>query len=97
MEKIKVISVKPLEKYKIFVVFNDRTEGIYDLGDAAGKGVFKIWDEDDIFFKVFISEKSGAITWPGEIDIDTLNAYFSVNQISPEEYFQSQKKYAEHL
>ena len=93
--KIKATSVKALEKYKIFVSFNDGTEGVYDLQNAAGKGVFKSWDENDTFNKVFINEENGAISWPGEIDIDTLNIYFVINNISPDEYFQSQK-YAEH-
>ena len=60
---IKATSVKALEKYKIFVSFNDGNEGIYDLQDAAGKGVFKSWDEDDNFNKVFINKENGAITW----------------------------------
>jgi len=94
--KIKVTSTKALEKYKIFIEFNDGTEGLYDLSDVAGKGVFKIWDEDENFGKVFINKENGAISWPSEVDIDTLNAYFIINNISPEEYFQSQKKYAEH-
>ena len=93
--RIQVTSVKPLGKYKIHVAFNDGTQGIYDLSDCAGKGVFKTWDEDDNFSKVFINKENGAITWPGEIDIDTLNAYFIINNISPEEYFHSQKKYAQ--
>jgi len=94
--RIKITSVNAIEKYKLFVSFNDGTEGIYDLQEVAGKGVFKSWDENDNFSKVFINKENGAISWPGELDIDTLNAYFVINNISPEEYFQSQKKYAEH-
>jgi hypothetical protein len=37
----KVISVIALEKYKIRIKFNDDTEGVLDLSDCAGKGVFK--------------------------------------------------------
>ena len=94
---IQVTSVNALDKYKIQVAFNDGTRGVYDLGDCAGKGVFKSWEEDDNFSKVFINKENGAITWPGEIDIDTLNAYLIINNISPEQYFQSQKKHTEHL
>ena len=97
MKRIVATSVKALEKYKIHVAFNDGTQGVYDLNECAGRGVFKSWDEEDNFFKVFISEESGAITWPGEIDIDTLNAYLIINNISPEKYSLSQKKYAEYL
>jgi hypothetical protein len=94
--RIKVTSVKALEKYSIFIQFNDGTGGVLDLAAHAGRGVFKSWEENDNFSKVFISEESGAITWPEEIDIDTLNAWFIVNHINPEDYLQSQRRYAEY-
>ena len=62
------------------------TKGIYDLADIPGKGVFKIWDAGNNFFKVHINKVSGAISWPGEIDIDTLNAYCSIQSISPDNF-----------
>lgn len=91
---IKVVSVKALEKYSIYIQFNDGSEGVLDLSSHAGRGVFKSWDEDDNFNKVFISEESGAITWPDEIDIDTLNAYFTINKITPEEYRELNSNFA---
>lgn len=95
--KIKVTSVKAADKYKIEVSFNDGTNGLLDLGSLSGKGVFKSWDENDNFNKVFINAESGAISWPGDIDIDTYNAYFQLKKINPNDYFQSEKKYAEYL
>lgn len=82
----KIISVKAFEKYKLKIKFNDGTLGVYDVSDLAGKGVFKIWDIDDHFFKVGINKESGAISWPGGIDIDTLNAYCSIKGISPDNF-----------
>ncbi len=94
---ISIASVKALKKYSIFIVFNDGTQGVLDLSAHAGRGVFKSWEENDNFYKVFVSGESGAITWPDEIDIDTLNAYFIINKISPEEYRKSQNTYAEYM
>jgi hypothetical protein len=94
--RIKILSVKALEKYKLFIQFNEGSEGVLDLEELSGKGVFKSWDEDDNFSKVFIRDESGAITWPDEIDIDTLNAYFTIKNIDPEEYFKGEKKHAAH-
>ena len=93
MQFPKIITVEALQKYKLDLRFSDGTKGIYDVEGIAGKGVFKTWDVDENFFKVFISE-SGAISWPGEIDIDTINAYCTMKKISPENYFQKQMKYA---
>ena len=94
MQFPKIISVEALEKYKLNLRFSDGTEGVYDVEDVAGKGVFKVWDVDENFFKVFINEESGAISWPGEIDIDTVNAYCTIKNISPESYFKKQMNYA---
>jgi len=91
-----VITVKALEKYKIFASFNDGTEGIYDLSDCAGKGVFKVWDEGDSFSKVFINPENNAIAWNEMLEIDTFNCYLHIRGISFEEYkaLNKEKDYA---
>lgn len=81
-----VTEVFAKEKYVIHVTFADGTSGNYDLSHLAGKGVFKAWDEDDNFFKVFTSDQSGAITWPGELDIDTITIYCSIREIGVDQY-----------
>jgi len=45
----KVITVKPLEGYKIYLEFNDEIKGTVDLWHM---GVFAWWDLGDIFSKV---------------------------------------------
>ncbi len=94
--RIKVISVKALEKYKIFVSFNDGTEGIYDLSDVAGKGVFKAWDDGDYFNRVFINPENDAIAWDDYLEIDSLNCYLHIKGITWEQYkeMSQQNKYA---
>jgi hypothetical protein len=81
-----------MEKYRIRIKFNDETEGVLDLSDIAGKGVFKSWDTENSFDKVFISNETGTITWPGDIDIDTLNCYLQIKGISYEQYKILQEK-----
>ena len=86
MDYPKVISVKALEKYRIQIGFEDGTNGVLDLSDCAGKEVFINWDKDNNFNKVFISSESGAIAWPGDLDIDTLTVYLQLKGISYEQY-----------
>lgn len=91
-----ILSVKAIKKYKLEVKFADGTHGIYNLASLARRGVFKEWDEEKNFFEVSVDKKTGAITWPGNLDIDTLNVYCKIKGISPEDYFKLQKKsYAE--
>lgn len=94
MQFPKIISIEAIEKYRLKIVFNDETCGIYDVSDLAGKGVFKLWEKNDQFFKVFVDKESGAICWPGGIDIDTLHAYCSIKEISPDQYFNSRMNHA---
>jgi hypothetical protein len=94
MQFPKVVAVKAIEKYKLLVSFNDETQGVYDISHLAGKGIFKVWDTDNNFSKVFINKESGAISWPGEIDLDTLNIYCTIKGISTDKYLHSQTDHA---
>ena len=89
-----VISVAAVEKYKIGVCFNDGTKGVYDLKHLAGRGVFREWDDQNHFFDVFINSESGAISWPGEIDIDTITVYCALSSISVDEYLNAKPQHA---
>ena len=89
-------TVKAIEKYKLHVLFSDGTEGVYDAGHLAGKGVFKAWDKDNNFEKVFISPDSGAITWPGEMDIDTVTVYSSIKGINSDDFLNTHQ-HAAHI
>ena len=90
----KIKSIKAIEKYKLNIHFLDGISGVYDVSNLAGKGVFKIWDTGNNFFEVFVNQESGAISWPGDIDIDTTEVYCSVKGISPEKYFQNKIDHA---
>lgn len=90
----KIISVTAIGKYKLYVRFSDASEGEYDVSHFAGKGVFKSWDIDDNFSKVSINNEAGAITWPGELDIDTINVYCKINGLDVDAYLHSKHQYA---
>ncbi|MCW3106770.1 MAG: hypothetical protein JWQ09_1276 [Segetibacter sp.] len=64
------------------------------MSELAGKGVFKSWDTDNNFFKVSINPGSGTITWPGELDIDTINAYCKIKGVDVDQYLNSKQHYA---
>jgi hypothetical protein len=86
-----VKSVTAVKEYLLHVVFIDGTQGDYDMSHLAGKGVFKSWDTDNNFYKVSINPESGAITWPGDLDIDTINAYCKIKGIDVDAYLSTEK------
>lgn len=86
-----ITSIQPLDKYHLFVAFDDGTSCNISLNNLAGKGVFKVWDEGDTFFKVYIHPVSKAITWNEDIDIDTLQVYCTLKNITIEEFINNNK------
>ena len=66
----RVIAVEARPGFRIWVRFEDGTEGEADLSDVAGRGVFKRWtDNPGEFAEVRIDPVSGAPTWPGDLDV----------------------------
>jgi hypothetical protein len=70
-EMITATNVEALDGYLIRVTFSDGAVKEVDLSDglAAARGVFLALRDPRMFAAVRISE-SGAVEWPGEIDLD---------------------------
>ena len=64
----KAIDARPLDNYRIWLTFDDGTQGEIDLSDLLGRGVFEAWADRKVFQEVRVDE-SGAVVWPGEIDL----------------------------
>jgi Protein of unknown function (DUF2442) len=71
-EMIRATNVEPLKGYAIRVTFSDGAVKEIDLSDelANARGVFSALRDPRIFSEVCINEDSGAVEWPGEIDLD---------------------------
>lgn len=65
---IEATAVKAVECYRIWIRFDDGTEGEIDLSHLAGKGVFKAW-EDRAFFEAVRIASYGAVTWGEDLDL----------------------------
>ena len=82
MKRIK--EVKPLPSFRVWIRFHDGVEGVIDLSDLAGKGIFSKWNDKEYFNSVHIDSESHTITWPGGIDLcpDTLYAEITGKDIA---------------
>ena len=65
----RIVSVKPLEGYRLNVRFNDGLEGIYEVEPARRGGVFLKLLEPKIFNAVTLNADFGCVEWPGGIDL----------------------------
>lgn len=80
------IEVKPLDNYRLWVKFSDGVEGIADLSEFAGKGVFALWNDYREFQRVHIGP-GGEIAWTDQIDMCPDAIYLRVTGKRPEELF----------
>lgn len=64
----KVVHVKPLRNYKLFVEFEDGLKGEVDLSSRLFGPVFLPLKDQEFFSKVTIDE-FGVVCWPNQADI----------------------------
>ncbi len=86
----KAVQAKPLDGYRLWLKYADGTEGEVDLSDLAGRGVFRAWSDRTVFSAVTVDE-SGAIVWPGEIDLCPDALYLRLTGKTVEDVFPALK------
>jgi len=74
----KLMEVKSMGKFRIYVKFDDGVQGIVDLSELSDKPVFSIWGREGIFDKVYIDRTSGAIAWNQDIELCPYSIYDDV-------------------
>lgn len=73
-----IVSVKPLDAYKLYLQFEDGTEGIVDLQKLIEfTGVFEPLRNYDYFRQVEVNPELGTVRWPNEADLDP-NVLYSI-------------------
>jgi len=87
----KIVKLKVLSDYKIWIKYNDNTEGTIDLSSLVGKGVFSLWNDYEEFKKVTIGD-IGELKWGDDIDLCPDSLYLQLTGKHPEEIFPNLKK-----
>lgn len=80
------LEVEALPGYKLWLRYSDGVEGEVDLSEFAGRGVFKLWNDYDVFENVHVGEQ-GQIAWSGEIDMCPDALYLRLTGEQPEDIF----------
>lgn len=65
----RIEEVRALSDYKVWMKFSDGVEGVVDLSDLVGKGIFAQWQDRQYFIAVHVDRESHTIAWPGGIDL----------------------------
>ncbi len=84
----RLVEVKPLEHYQLWVKYSDGSAGTVDLSELAGQGVFALWNDYHEFQRVFIGPH-GEIAWNEQVEICPDSIYLKVIGKQPEEVFRN--------
>ena len=87
----KPVNVKPRPDYCLWLRYEDGADGVVDLSDLAGRGVFKAW-EDAAFFKTVRIGAHGSLTWGETIDLCPDALYMRLTGKRPDQLFPNLKK-----
>jgi hypothetical protein len=86
VSSMRIVEAKPIDRFHVFLRFDDGQAGAVDLGHLAGRGVFAAWLEKGVFEQLFITPE-GAIAWPGELDLCPDSLYMQLVGKSVAEVF----------
>ena len=89
----KIINVNVLQDYKVKLRFDDGQQGIADLSDLVGKGVFVLWNDYKAFQNVKIGS-SGELSWSDQIDLCPDSLYLRITHQEPEDLFPTLRRKA---
>jgi hypothetical protein len=92
---MKIVELSPRENYRLFLRYEDGTEGVVDLSSLAGRGVFASWLVPGIFEQAKLSD-AGVPEWPGEIDLCADSLYMQLTGKSAEEIFPKLRRILAH-
>lgn len=66
-----IISVRPQSDHKLFICFEDGSEGLLDLKTVIPfEGVFSSLADQHFFSLVTVNKEVGTIQWPNGADLD---------------------------
>ena len=83
---LKLIAVKPLPNYQLWLQYSDGVTGKVDLSDLIGKGVFKSLQDEQLFKKFYI-DNARRLVWNEDIELCADALYLKVTNQTPEELF----------
>ena len=67
-QRARPVEVRALEPYRIWLSYDDGTEGEVDLSHLAERRLFAAWSDPDFFADVRI-ELGGYVAWSDDLDL----------------------------
>lgn len=81
---MRLVKAEPRDGFRVWLSYQDGAEGVVDLHDLAGRGVFDVWNNRAVFESVRVTDR-GALEWPGGLDLCGDALYLRLTGKRPEE------------
>jgi hypothetical protein len=82
----KLLEIKDLANYTLWLKYDDGIEGKVDLGEFTKTGVFKVWKDYSFFEKAYITHRGRAIAWSEALEICADSQYLKIKNLTFEEF-----------
>jgi hypothetical protein len=92
---VRLVAVKALAPYRIWLKYDNGVEGVVDVSEYAGKGVFALWNDPAAFHDVHLGS-SGEVIWGDSVDLCPDALYVKLTGQRPEDLFPKLRELAEH-
>lgn len=83
-DQVRPVSIEARSGYRLWVAFDDGTEGELDLSRRAGRGVFAVWDEPGVFESAEITPRR-TIQWTDDAELCADAVYLQITGLEPEQ------------
>jgi hypothetical protein len=87
---IQLSEVKPLAGYRLWLKYADGVEGVVDLSDLVGQGVFALWNDAREFQNARATRS--AVIRNDDVDLDATALYLQLTGKQPEDIFPRLRK-----
>jgi len=81
-----LVEARAQEGYQVWLRYDDGVQGVVDLSDLSGRGVFQAWSDRQVFETLRVTD-SGALEWPGELDLCGDSLYLRLTGKSVDDVF----------
>ncbi|MCY3585257.1 MAG: DUF2442 domain-containing protein [Acidimicrobiales bacterium] len=83
-DPVRPIWIEARSGYRLWVAFDDGTEGELDLSRRAGRGVFAVWDEPGAFESAEITPRR-TIRWTDDAELCADAVYLQITGLEAEQ------------
>ena len=88
MTAITLVDAEPLPDYRLRLRYANGVEGVVDLSEYAGRGVFALWNDHSRFEQVVVAPHN-AVSWSDEVDLCADALYLRLTEKKPEDLFET--------